>query len=906
MIRSPMMSPLLSWCIKAAMLVCLGSVLVACSETAQPQPLLVSLRIFPANPVVPAGQSTPLTATGIFSDSSRQDLTGSVSWSSSAPRVVSVSDEPGSRGLMTAVATGTATIKAFHRDSGETAEAQATVPFPRPELSSVLPAKGPRTGGTPITLTGKWFETGITVTIGGAPVSDLRIVNETTVTAVTPPGAVGPQDVVVTAAPGSVTLAGGFTYRGAPVLTGVQPSSGPVQGGTVITLFGTDITSDTTVTLGGVPLRNILPVDETVMTAVTPPGTPGLKDLVITNALGSSTLPGGFSYRDGWRPVTTGMDGGYVKVLVRHPQDASVLYAGTIRGGVFKSTNAGQSWTPVSQGLTSLYIQGLVIDPVSPATLYAGTDRGLFKTTDGGTSWVSASSAVERDSFRALVLDPAIPTTMYATVANRGVLKTVDGGVTWTAVNTGLTLGIMRSLAMDPSNSRILYVGADNGAIYKTTNGGESWSPARTGVPSSARDIDVLVIDSSNPATLYAATVTGIYKSVDAGANWTDVNTGLTNRIVLSLLWVVGTPSTLYAGTRSGIFQSTTGGASWSSASTGLRSLYVTSLLAAPGNPSIVYAGTQDGGVFKSVDGAVSWAESRRGMNNTELTAITFSPLAPNVAYAGTRDGIFKTANAGESWSDVSQGLPGRQVQAIALHPTDSATVYVGTSLGLYKTVDGGGSWVSIFPPAHSVTAVALHPTTPETIYVGTVYFLYKSVDGGNSWTQYTQGFPSTMWVWSIVFSSQNPSTVFMTATDKVYRSTDDGAQWAEINTGLPVDFAKKQLAVAPGTTETLYMASTNQGLFKTVNGGASWERIFSSNAHSLAIDPQDPRTLYVGPLTGTQPLQVSRDGGRTWAPASQPFLTSVDVLALKPGDPQTILAGTRGLGVYKTTTGGE
>ncbi len=83
-----------------------------------------------------------------------------------------------------------------------------------PSVTSISPASGPTSGGTPVTITGNWFVTGATVTIGGAPATDVAVLGATSITAKTPAGTEGPRDVVVANADaGTTTLAGGFTYR---------------------------------------------------------------------------------------------------------------------------------------------------------------------------------------------------------------------------------------------------------------------------------------------------------------------------------------------------------------------------------------------------------------------------------------------------------------------------------------------------------------------------------------------------------------------------------------------------------------------------------------------------------------------------------------------------------------------
>ena len=78
-----------------------------------------------------------------------------------------------------------------------------------------------------------------------------------------------------------------------------------------------------------------------------------------------------------------GAEGGTIQALIIDPNTNTILYASTNGGGVFKSTNGGDSWSPINDGLTSLNVQALAIDPVTTTTLYAGTaGEGFFKLTE--------------------------------------------------------------------------------------------------------------------------------------------------------------------------------------------------------------------------------------------------------------------------------------------------------------------------------------------------------------------------------------------------------------------------------------------------------------------------------------------------------------------------------------------
>ena len=176
-----------------------------------------------------------------------------------------------------------------------------TAPAGTPTLTSVSPTSGSTAGGTTITLTGTNFASGATVRVGGTAATSVTFVSATQVTARTPAGTAGAKDVQITNTNGlSATRTGGFTYTapaGTPTLTAVSPTSGSTAGGTTITLTGTNFASGATVRVGGTAATSVTFVSATQVTARTPAGTAGAKDVQITNTNGlSATRTGGFTY----------------------------------------------------------------------------------------------------------------------------------------------------------------------------------------------------------------------------------------------------------------------------------------------------------------------------------------------------------------------------------------------------------------------------------------------------------------------------------------------------------------------------------------------------------------------------------------------------------------------------------
>jgi hypothetical protein len=172
-----------------------------------------------------------------------------------------------------------------------------TVIVPPPTVSAIVPASGSISGGTAVTITGTGFSSFTMVTIGGTPATSVVFVNPTSISAVTPAGPAGPQNVVVQNGDHFGTLTNGFTYIVAPTVTSIAPPSGPTTGGTAVTITGTGFVSGARVTVGGAPANSVVWMNPTSITATTPPGISGPQNVIVSNPNEQSgTLAGGFIY----------------------------------------------------------------------------------------------------------------------------------------------------------------------------------------------------------------------------------------------------------------------------------------------------------------------------------------------------------------------------------------------------------------------------------------------------------------------------------------------------------------------------------------------------------------------------------------------------------------------------------
>jgi uncharacterized protein (TIGR03437 family) len=571
----------------------------------------------------------------------------------------------------------------------------------------------------------------------------------------------------------------------------------------------------------------------------------------------------------------------------------STLYVGT-GGGVFKSTNAGQSWTAASIGLGTLSVRLLSIDPLN-GVLYAVTFSGLFKSMDGGGSWLPTNVPLFTDpsgrrifpGIAALAVDPQH--NVYAGTGF-GLFKSTDGGATWNP--TGLAGTPIWALCADPKNPGTLYAAPQNGLV-ESTDGGATWNPVNNGLTSTdpsgrvfTPSVQTIAIAPSNSSTLYLGTNNGVFKSTDAAANWTAINNGLTSMLngrpflasVTSMAIDPVDSATVYAGIFNGIVKTTDGGANWNAASTGITSSYVPALAIDPAEPDTIFALSLDG-VFKSTDRAASWNVTNHGITGASVHALAITSSNAATLFAGTDGfGLFKSTDGGASWMESNSGLTGR-ASTLVIDPSNPAIVYAGTT-GLGNGLGGGN--------------------------------VFKSVNGGTSWTRINNGLGTQMTgVRKLVIAPSDPSVLYLVTGSGFRKSTDAGASWTAPDiTGLSDEYPSA-LAVDPTNSAILYAGTFQAGLLRSTDGAASWTRLKSapslpgaSGVSAVVIDPDNPTTIYFSPgLAGA--VYKSTDSGETWTAANVGLPAAVvSNLIIDPANPSDVYALT-GTGLFKSANAG-
>jgi photosystem II stability/assembly factor-like uncharacterized protein len=547
---------------------------------------------------------------------------------------------------------------------------------------------------------------------------------------------------------------------------------------------------------------------------------PRNEDLVYVAALGhpfgKNPERGVFRSRDGgesWEHVLQLNDSTWASDLTMNPVNPRELYAGAWRGerkpwamisggeegGIYKTTDGGDTWTKLEGGLPVGVVGkvGVTVSPANPdrvwAILEAEPEGGVYRSDDAGATWTRTNSENNLRQrawyYTHVQADPQDPNTVYA--LNTSLYRSVDAGVTFEVIP--VPHGDVHDLWIHPDDPDRMVV-ADDGGGQVTVNGGVTWSTYYNQATAELYDV---IVDNGFPYRLYGAQQDNTTISVPA---WTSSNT-------------------LYPKEH---WQNVGG------CETGPVALH-------PDRPNLVYAGCY-GGVIDRYDIARDQVENVNLYPQLQLGIATrdlvhrfqwVSPMLvslhdPETIYHGSQF-VNRSRDGGDTWETISPDLstnnPDHQDQSggpinadvtgveiygvvfsIAESPTDATEIWAGSDDGrLHVTRDDGATWTDITPPGMpelgTVDEIDLSAHAPGRAYVAVQAYrlddfrpyIFRTDDWGASWSLITNGIPSDYPVRTVREDPEHEGLLFAGTEFGLFLSFDGGNGWQPLQQNLPV-----------------------------------------------------------------------------------------------------------------------
>ena len=420
----------------------------------------------------------------------------------------------------------------------------------------------------------------------------------------------------------------------------------------------------------------------------------------------------------------------------------------------------------------------------------------------------------------------------------------------------------------------------------------------------------VLVEGETGPAII-AVTPAGGFRSED-GRVWRPISPEPGPALADALAASPGfsRDQTLFVAGRTGLFRSTDGGASWRHVLVG----EVLGLALAPTfeQDGTLFIGTGQDGVLHSEDGGETWAGANAGLLDLSALAVALSPRFPEdrTAFVGTASGLYRSRNGGRSWREVNLGLEEPAVQVLAISPrfAEDRLVFAGTEAnGLLRSTDGGARFVEVPEPGDRGISALTIAADGQTVVVAAGAEVLRSDDAGATWATLPEA-PGLVLGLAALPTPNGDLLVSGLHRLGIACLGQDG-NWQLANDGLRASLLT-WLTPSPrfGRDSTLYGLSLDEGLMISRDGGRRWERSWPDEADPAiaALAAADGASGPILLASTLEQLYRSADGGTTWdalAPDAAPALRVIT--PLPPGGPGTAFLGVGAVQVDGHETAG-
>ncbi len=458
----------------------------------------------------------------------------------------------------------------------------------------------------------------------------------------------------------------------------------------------------------------------------------------------------------------------------------TIIFAGTLQNGIFRSENYGASWTAVDSGLGDF--QNLVeAIGVKGDTIFACTSSGLIFSTNNGNKWTTISG----DALNSLQFINCIASynSFIFVGTPGGMFRSTDNGYSWETDNNGISFGTsIFSIIVADSD---VFLGTTK-RVYKSTDNGASWTNAASGLPIYPKQVFSIASgpNKTSGTNLYAATDNGVYLSIDNGANWEAENKGTVGNEVRSITGLG--PKVFAVINGSPIFFSTDYGTTWRAAKdSGLVTKVNPNLTA---TSSGLYAATSDSGIFVSSNNGDNWKSINGGIMDT-LHPLDIVQSGPNLVVSTVNNGIFISLDNGTNWRVASNSMP-KSVPALSI--VDSS-VFAVFENGMYLSTDNGENWNKInnfyytgyFNGQTGIVSAngVLFLSNGDAGIVDTTGGYFRSTDNGKTWIIDRN--------WSIKYGGAAfslfayASDIFTAPWTYLYVSTNNGDSWNKLGGNL-------------------------------------------------------------------------------------------------------------------------
>lgn len=582
---------------------------------------------------------------------------------------------------------------------------------------------------------------------------------------------------------------------------------------------------------------------------------------------------------------------------------------------------------------------------------------------------------------------PSQPNVFYIGVNNGGVWKTKDYGRTWKPIFDEQPTGSIGDVVVSPSNPNVIYVGSGEGlqrpdlsvgdGIYKSTDGGKTW--ANIGLKN-AQQIGGLAIDPKDENRLFVAALghpyganeeRGVYRTTDGGKTWErvlykDENTGAiqvtidpnNSNIVYADLWAGRQgpwENGAWNGKESGLFKSMDGGTTWKKLTTGLptteQGLGRIGFCIAPSNSNRMYATVdagKEGGIYRSDDAGETWrriqTDNRYWGRGQDFAEMKVDPTNEDIVYSANVV-TWKSIDGGTNWTAFRGAPGGDDYHRIWINPNNNKIILIASDQGAIITVNGGETFSSWY---NQPTAQFYHVSTdnafPYNVYSGqqesgSVGIASRGNDGHINFRDWH---PVGAEEYGYVAADPvNPNVIYGGKLHKYDKKTGQAQNIAPeaVRSGKYRFIRTAPVLFNPIDKKTLYYAGNV--LFKTINGGNSWQiispdltrekydipasvGIYTADdmktmkrrgvIYTVAPSYVDINTIWCGTDDGL--IHVTNDGGKTWKNVTPPQITSwskVSLMDASHTDKNTAYVAINRIRcddmqphIYKTSDGGK